>query len=87
MVNLAREVFYALLKSLNKSGTTVIMVTHDVTSAVRNASHILCLAGEKSFFGTTHQYVHSDLGRKMLLSDCPCEDCRHFSVGEGFADV
>lgn len=79
---LATAEFYSLVKRLNKSGVTVIMVSHDVNAAVRNASHILCLSADKYFFGTTHQYIHSDMGRKLLLSDCPCDDCRHFSGKE-----
>lgn len=75
--------FYDLLKKLSAQGITVIMVSHDVTAAVRNASHILCLAGKESFFGTTHQYVHSEVGRRMLLSDCPCDDCKHFAKERG----
>ncbi|MBE6738190.1 MAG: ABC transporter ATP-binding protein [Ruminococcaceae bacterium] len=84
---IATAEFYALLKKINSQGVTVIMVSHDVNAAVRNASHILCLDGENSFFGTTHQYVHSELGSKMLLSDCPCDDCKHFSRKEGSADA
>lgn len=76
---LATAEFYSLVKSLNNSGVTVIMVSHDVTAAVRNASHILCLSQDSCFFGTTHEYIHSEMGKKMLLSDCPCEDCRHFA--------
>ena len=79
---IATAEFYALLKKLRGQGITVIMVSHDITAAVRNASHILCLAGKDSFFGTTHQYVHSQQGKKMLLSDCPCEDCSHFENEE-----
>lgn len=76
---LATAEFYSLVKSLNNSGVTVIMVSHDVTAAVRNASHILCLSQNNCFFGTTHEYIHSEMGKKMLLSDCPCDDCRHFT--------
>jgi len=75
--------FYSLLKKLNSRGVTVIMVSHDVTAAVRNSSHILCLDGKDSFFGTTHEYVHSPAGSRMLLSDCPCDDCKHYNRGEG----
>ena len=71
--------FYALIKKLNKSGITVIMVSHDVTAAVRNASHILCIRKNDTFFGTTHEYIHSDAGKKMLISGCPCDDCMHYS--------
>ena len=67
--------FYALLKKLNSEGITIVMVSHDVVAAVRNSSHILCLEGENSFFGTSHQFVHSKSGSKMLLSVCPCDDC------------
>ncbi len=76
---IATTEFYSLVKTLNISGITVIMVSHDVTAAVRNASHILCLTSSESFFGTTHQFMHSDTGRRMLVSDCPCDDCQHLS--------
>lgn len=71
--------FYSLIKRLNKNNITVIMVSHDVTSAVRNASHILSLRSDGVFFGTTHEYIHSPEGKKMLLSGCPCDDCKHFT--------
>lgn len=76
---IATSEFHSLVKTLNKSGITVIMVSHDVTAAVRNASHILCLTSTDSFFGTTHQFMHSDTGRRMLVSDCPCDDCQHLT--------
>lgn len=76
---IATAEFYSLLKKLNSEGVTVVMVSHDVNAAVRNASHILCLDSEKSFYGTTHQYVHSEVGNRMLLSVCPCDDCKHIT--------
>lgn len=75
--------FYRILKKLNKEGITIIMVSHDVTAAVRNASHILSLNSENTFFGTTHEYIHSPEGKKILLSSCPCDDCTHFIKGGG----
>ncbi len=84
---IATAEFYLLLKKINSQGVTVIMVSHDVNAAVRNASHILCLASDNNFFGTTHQYVHSELGSRMLLSDCPCDDCKHFTKREGANNV
>ncbi len=75
--------FYSLVKKLNQQGIAVIMVSHDVNAAVRNASHILHLGNNAYFFGTTHQYMHSDIGQKLLLSDCPCDDCTHSSEKEG----
>ncbi|MBQ4569339.1 MAG: metal ABC transporter ATP-binding protein [Ruminococcus sp.] len=79
---IATSEFYSLVKSLNKNGITVIMVSHDVTAAVRNASHILCLSQAENFYGTTHEFMHSETGRRMLVSDCPCDDCQHLSCKE-----
>ncbi len=69
--------FYSLLCELNKEGVTVIMVSHDVTGAMRMSSHILYLAKEESFFGTTHQYLHSNIGKGLMLEGCPCDSCSH----------
>lgn len=73
--------FYSLLSELNKEGVTVIMVSHDVTGAIRLSSHILYLGKETSFFGTTHQYLHSDTGKDIMLEGCPCDSCKHNSKG------
>ncbi len=72
---------YALIKDLNKNGITIIMVSHDVNSAVSNATKILHLSRNNYFYGTAHQYLHSDVGKKFILSDCPCDDCRHRAQG------
>lgn len=69
--------FYSLLTELNKEGVTVIMVSHDVTGAMRLSSHILYLGKEESFFGTTHQYLHSNVGKGLMLEGCPCDSCSH----------
>ena len=50
------EKMYAQIDRLNKSGTTVIMVSHDIDSAVKYATHILHL-GDTVFFGTTDEYL------------------------------
>lgn len=68
---------YALIKSLNKSGITIIMVSHDITSSVNNASKILHLSKNTYFYGTAHQYLHSDFGSKFMITGCPCDECRH----------
>ena len=69
--------FYNLLSDLNKEGVTVIMVSHDVTGAIRMSSHILYLGKDSSFFGTTHQYLHSNVGKGIMLEGCPCDSCSH----------
>lgn len=72
---------YALIKELNKSGITIIMVSHDVTSAVNNATKILHLSKNSYFYGTSHQYLHSEIGKKFLIRDCPCDACQHLIGG------
>ena len=65
--NAAAEM-YALVKQLNCEGMTVLMITHDVSSAVQNASCILHI-GSELFFGTAAEYAQSGLygngGRKQ----------------------
>ena len=53
---------YEVIKRLNSDGITVIMISHDISAAVKYASHILHL-GARSFFGTTADYLDSELGR------------------------
>ncbi|MEE1318752.1 MAG: metal ABC transporter ATP-binding protein [Ruminococcus sp.] len=72
---------YALIKELNKKGITIVMVSHDVTSAVNNSTKILHLSRSTYFFGTSHQYLHSEIGKKFLITDCPCDDCQHNHMG------
>ncbi len=58
--------FYALIKKLNKEyGIAVIMVSHDLFAAVNNASHILHLRKQNSFFGETSEYLRSDIYKKF----------------------
>ncbi|MBQ8092961.1 MAG: ABC transporter ATP-binding protein [Clostridia bacterium] len=56
---------YELIKRLNKSGVTIIMISHDVMTAVRYASHILHV-GHSVFFGTRDEYTRSSLARQFL---------------------
>jgi len=55
---------YELIKRLNGEGITIIMISHDIAASVKHASHILHLGGNmQSFFGTTAEYLESDIGR------------------------
>jgi zinc transport system ATP-binding protein len=60
---------YQLIKCINSDGITVIMVSHDITGAVKYASHILHLANKPVFFGKTGNYIQSDAGRRFLRGD------------------
>jgi zinc transport system ATP-binding protein len=55
---------YKISDELNKNGTTVIMVSHDIAASVQYASHILHIGGRSGlFFGTKDAYIKSDIGR------------------------
>ncbi len=56
---------YDLIRKINKSGITILMISHDIHSAVRYADHILHIGGDY-FFGTTEQYLASPVGAKYL---------------------
>ena len=56
--------FYQLIRRINReSGIAVVMVSHDIESAVKDASHILHLQETALFFGTTEEYKRSPVGR------------------------
>lgn len=63
---IAAEEMYKIISDLNKKGITVIMISHDIPSAVKYASHILHLCNKPLFFGTTEEYVFSDISEKFL---------------------
>lgn len=50
---------YELISKINKSGITIIMVTHDI-SAAKYASHILCMREKDWFFGTVDEFRQSE---------------------------
>ncbi len=62
----AQTELYELVAKLNKSGITIIMVSHDISSAVRYASHILHISKKQLFFGTTNDYLNSNTGKKYI---------------------
>ena len=54
---------YALIAELNRNdGITVIMISHDITAAVKYASHLVHI-GDTVFFGTKAEYLRSPQGR------------------------
>ena len=58
---------YKLIAKLNREGITIIMVSHDIFSAVKYASHILHIGGKKQlFFGKTQDYAKSSTGKLFI---------------------
>lgn len=59
---------YNLIKKLNNDGITIIMISHDISAAIRYASHILHIGGN-IFFGTREEYLSSDVGKFFLARE------------------
>ena len=64
---LATLELYKSIQSLGRDiGITIVMISHDVRSAVEYASHILHLQNKQIFFGTAEQYRQTDAGKRFL---------------------
>jgi len=66
---------YELIRQLNQEGMTVIMISHDVSAAVKYATHILHIGVSEAFFGTKDEYIESELGKHYLEKHCGLEHC------------
>lgn len=54
---------YHLIEELNhKDGITIVMISHDIVSALKYATHILHI-GKHIFYGTREAYLKSDIGK------------------------
>ena len=51
---------YSLIEEINKSGMTVIMVSHDMEAAVEYASHILHIGHKPLFFGKNAEWFFDE---------------------------
>lgn len=56
---------YALIEDLHRQGLTVIMISHDISAALRYATHILHV-GATVHFGTKEEFQNSDIGKAFL---------------------
>ena len=64
------EDMYKLISHLNKEhGVTIIMVTHDVKSAIQYANKILCMEHDSDFFGTTEEYLKTAAAKRIIGGD------------------
>ncbi len=66
---IATASLHKLISEINKTvNITVIMVSHDIHSAVDYSTHILHMGADKPFFGTTEEYKKSETGKKFLCA-------------------
>ncbi|MDR0817845.1 MAG: metal ABC transporter ATP-binding protein [Clostridiales Family XIII bacterium] len=61
-----QELYREIERINREEGLTVIMVSHDIGSAVKYASHILHLQNKQVFFGTAEQYAASGAGAGFI---------------------
>jgi len=57
---------YQIVRDLNQTGVTIIMISHDVKAAVEYANKILHIGNATEFFGPTEEYLTSEAGRRFL---------------------
>ncbi|MCI8378987.1 MAG: metal ABC transporter ATP-binding protein [Lachnospiraceae bacterium] len=57
---MAAGTLYENLRKLHREGMAVVMVTHDLRSAVSEAEHILHMNEGEYFYGSVEEYLQSD---------------------------
>ena len=60
-----RDMVMDILQRLHKMGHTIIMVTHDMRGALREAHTILHIGRDGWFFGTVAEYLASPAGKRF----------------------
>ncbi len=60
---------YELIANLNRKGTSIIMVSHDIQASLKYATHILHISKTQLFFGTKSEYINSDAGRAFMETE------------------
>lgn len=60
-----REMYEVISMLHQKHGMTVVMISHDISAALSNASRILHMAHDQTFLGTPQEYLLSPLGRSF----------------------
>ena len=61
----AEAQMYEIIRQLHQEGITIIMISHDLESALNHATHVLHI-GKELFFGTKEAYLRSGIGRSFL---------------------
>jgi zinc transport system ATP-binding protein len=60
--------FYGLVKMLNQEEhISIIMVSHDIDGAIKDASHVLHLGKKQLFYGSVDDYRESEWGKHFLM--------------------
>lgn len=66
----AAEDMYEIIDGLNhEHGITIAMISHDLASTVKYASHILHVGNQPLFFGTRKEYLASDRAGALRIAE------------------
>lgn len=60
---------YELIANLNRKGTSIIMVSHDIQASLKYATHILHISKTQLFFGTKSEYMNNTVGRSFMETE------------------
>ena len=59
--------YFTGITEINREyGITVVMISHDIQTAIKYASHILHLGNKQLFFGEVDEYLQSHIGREYV---------------------
>ncbi|MEL7565086.1 MAG: metal ABC transporter ATP-binding protein [Dehalobacterium sp.] len=64
-----QDLYQQISKINHEMGITIVMISHDIHSAVKYAGLILHLKNEQVFFGATADYIKSSIGARFLGDD------------------
>ena len=56
----SRKKLYSLISNLNKSGLTIIMVSHNLEEVIKYATHIVYLKDTLQFAGSKEEFIESE---------------------------
>lgn len=59
----AANELYGLIRSLNREGIAILMVSHDIRAVLSYATHILHVLHGGAWFGTAEEYAKSGVGK------------------------
>ncbi len=62
----AQSDFYALLDSLNRSGITIVLITHDIGVVTRHVNKVACLNKRLVYHGTHEEFCSSPRARALI---------------------
>ncbi len=68
----ASEALYRNLRLFHREGMAVVMVTHDIRSAVLEAEYILHMNEGGYFYGTVEEYMNSEFSHLFSDKACSC---------------